>query len=110
MRSSFADREEAIEKKFQHDNEMEFKVRARRNRLLGYWAGERLGLQGPELESYAAKIVNHTIKNPTDASLVTKIFDHFQEKGLTFTKHQIEKQIVYFQSDAQQELHTGIAV
>lgn len=110
MRSSFTQREEAIEKKFQHDDEMAFKVRARRNRLLGYWAGNQLSLQGPELESYAAKIVNHTIKNPLDSSLITKIFDHFQEKGLTFTKHQIEKQIVYFQGDAQQELHTGVAV
>ena len=110
MRSSFAEREDAIERKFQHDNEMEFKVRAKRNRLLGYWAGEQLGLTGPELESYAAKIVNHTIRNPLDSSLVKRVFDHFQEKGVNFTKHQIEKQLVYFQSDAQREFHGNIAV
>ncbi|NRA90310.1 MAG: DUF1476 domain-containing protein [Simkaniaceae bacterium] len=110
MRSSLAEREEAIEKKFQHDNEMAFKIRARRNRLFGYWAGEQLSLKGPELESYAARIVNHTIKNPTDSSLINKVFTTFEEKGIPFTKHQIEKQLLYFQGDAQQELHKGIAI
>jgi len=110
MRSSFSEREEAIEKKFQHDNELEFKVRAKRNRLLGYWAGEHLGFKGTDLEGYAAKIVNHTIRTPLDSSLVSRIFEHFEEKGVAFTKHQIEKQLLYFQGDAQQEICQGIAV
>ncbi len=110
MRSSFVEREEAIEKKFQHDSEIKFKIRAKRNRLLGYWAGEQLGFKGPELESYAAKIVNHTIKYATDSSLIDKIFEHFQEEEVSFTKHQIEKQLLYFQGDAQQEIQNGIAV
>lgn len=110
MRSGFVEREEALEKKFQHDDEMQFKIRARRNRLFGHWAAEQLNLQGTELESYAARIVNHTIKNPTESSLIERIFEDFQEKDVPFTRHQIEKQLLYFQSDAQQEIKAGIAV
>ncbi len=110
MRSGFAEREEAIEKKFQHDNEIQFKVIARRNRLFGYWAGEQLNLQGTELEGYAAKIVNHTIRNPTEHSLIEKVFDNFQEKGVSFTKHQIGKQLLYFHNDAQKEIKSGITI
>tara|TARA_R110002095_G_scaffold209584_1_gene196255 strand:+ start:1397 stop:1729 length:333 start_codon:yes stop_codon:yes gene_type:complete len=110
MRSGFVEREEAIERKFQHDTEIQFKVKARRNRLFGRWAGEQLKLEGTELESYAAKIINHSIRNPTESSLIEKIFDDFQENNVTFTKHQIEKQLIYFQNDAQQEIKSGIAV
>lgn len=110
MRSGFVEREEAIEKKFQHDNEIQFKVTARRNRLFGYWAGEQLKLKGTELESYAAKIVNHTIRNPTELSLVEKVFDDFQENDVPFTKHQIGKQLLYFQNDAQKEIKAGVAI
>lgn len=110
MRSGFLEREEALERKFQHDNEVQFKVRARRNRLFGYWAAEQLHLQGTELESYTTRIVHHTIRNPTDSSLVERIFEDFQGNDVPFTKHQIAKQLLYFQSDAQEEIKSGIAV
>lgn len=110
MRSGFVEREEAIEKKFQHDNEVAFKIKARRNRMMGYWAGTQLDFDDAELEGYAAKIVNHSIRHPTDSSLIQKIFNDFQGKNVTFTKHQIEKQLLYFQGDAQQEFQKGVAV
>ena len=110
MRSGLVEREESVEKKFQHDNEIQFKVKARRNRLFGHWAGKQLELQGTELEGYAAKIVTHSIHNPTERSLIEKVFNDFQEKNITFTKHQIEKQLLYFQNDAQQEIKSGVSI
>jgi hypothetical protein len=55
--TTFDEREEAFEKKFAHEEELKFKAEARRNRLLGQWAAEKLGLGGDEATGYARTIV-----------------------------------------------------
>ena len=110
MRSSFAEREEAIEKKFQHDNEKEFKIKARRNRLFGYWAGSEIGLTGADLESYCDKIVNYMIKAPKDSVLIKQILDDFNKHNVNFTGYQVEKKLQYFYEDARKEIQEGIVV
>ena len=51
--TTFDNREQAFESKFAHDEELDFKAKARRNRQLGLWAGELMGLEGDHLEQYA---------------------------------------------------------
>jgi hypothetical protein len=53
MTTTFDKREEAFEQQFAHDEELRFKATARRNKMLGLWAAEKLGLSGPEADSYA---------------------------------------------------------
>jgi hypothetical protein len=55
--TSFKDREKGFENKFAHDEEMQFKAAARRNRLVGLWAASLLGKTGPEAEAYAMEVV-----------------------------------------------------
>ena len=55
--TTFDKREEAFEKQFAHDEELKFKATARRNKLLGLWAAEKLGLTGAEADSYALSVV-----------------------------------------------------
>ena len=55
--TEFDKREEAFEQRFAHDEELKFKATARRNKLLGLWAAEKLGLSGAEADSYALSIV-----------------------------------------------------
>jgi hypothetical protein len=55
--TSFKDRERGEEAKFAHDEELEFRIHARRNRLLGTWAAERMGLSSAETEAYAKSVV-----------------------------------------------------
>lgn len=55
--NSFKDREKGFENKFAHDEEMQFKAIARRNKLLGLWAAELLGKNGAEAEAYAMEVV-----------------------------------------------------
>ena len=55
--TDFNDRERAEEAKFAHDEEMHFRIQARRNRLLGQWAAERMGLSAVEAEAYAKSVV-----------------------------------------------------
>jgi len=55
--TTFDKREEGFEKKFAHDEELRFKANARRNKLLGLWAAEQLGLAGADAETYAKEVV-----------------------------------------------------
>jgi hypothetical protein len=51
--TTFDDREKAFEKKYEHDQELQFKVNTRRNKLLGLWAAGLLGKSGADAEAYA---------------------------------------------------------
>ena len=55
--TTFDDRENAFENKFAHDAEMQFKAEARRNKLVGLWAAELLGMTGDEAEAYAKEVI-----------------------------------------------------
>src|SRR5919112_5415398 len=55
--TTFDKREEGFEKKFAHDEELRFKATARRNKLLGLWAAEKMGLSGPAADAYAKEVV-----------------------------------------------------
>src|SRR5262245_20811932 len=57
MATTFDKREEGFEKKFAHDEELRFKATARRNKMLGMWAAQKLGLGGPAADSYAKEVV-----------------------------------------------------
>ena len=61
--TTFDKREEGFEQQFAHDEELRFKATARRNKLIGLWAAEKLGLTGAEAESYAKSIVMGDIEN-----------------------------------------------
>ena len=56
--TTFDKREEGFEKKFAHDEELRFKANARRNKLLGLWAAEKLGLTGDAANAYAKEVVH----------------------------------------------------
>ena len=55
--TTFDKREEGFEKQFVHDEELKFKAVARRNRMLGLWAAQKLGLSGAQAEAYAKEVV-----------------------------------------------------
>ena len=71
--SEFDDRERAEEKKFQLDQELEFKAAARRNKMLGLWAAEQLGLQGPAAETYALTVVAADMTTKGEEDVFAKI-------------------------------------
>ncbi|WP_371154336.1 DUF1476 domain-containing protein [Jannaschia sp. 2305UL9-9] len=73
MSSSFNDREKNFENKFAHDAELQFKVEARRNRLLGEWAGELLGKTGDDLKAYATEVVKSDFEEAGDEDVFRKV-------------------------------------
>lgn len=71
--TTFDERESAFENKFAHDAEMQFKAEARRNKLLGLWAAERLGKTGDEAEAYAKEVVKADFQEPGHEDVVRKV-------------------------------------
>src|SRR5207249_9398890 len=89
MMSSFDKREEGFEKKFAHDEELKFKATARRNKLLGLWAAEKLGLSGPAADAYAKEVVLADFEEAGDDDVLRKVRKDFEAKGVAQNDRQI---------------------
>ncbi len=98
--SSFKDREKAFESKFAHDQELKFKATARRNKLLGLWAAEQMGLSGDAAEAYVSEVIRSDLEEPGDEDLFRKIWTDFQEKGVDLSEHQVRRQIQELMEEA----------
>jgi len=83
--TTFDKREEGFEKKFAHDEELRFKASARRNKLLGLWAAEKLGLSGAEAEAYAKEVVMADFEEPGDHDIFRKIRRDFDAKKVAMS-------------------------
>ena len=80
--TDFNDRERAEEAKFAHDEEMHFRIQARRNRLLGQWAAERMGLSAVEAEAYAKSVVQADFEEAGDEDVIRKLLGDLISAGL----------------------------
>lgn len=80
--TDFKDRERAEEAKFAHDEEMHFRVHARRNRLLGQWAAEQMNLSAVEAEGYAKGVVQADFEESGDEDVVRKILGDLVSAGV----------------------------
>src|SRR5258707_11304769 len=89
--STFDKREEGFEKKFAHDEELRFKANARRNKLLGLWAAEKLGLAGDEAAAYAKEVVMADFEEAGDHDVFRKVRADFDAKSVAQSDHQIRR-------------------
>jgi hypothetical protein len=80
--TTFDKREEGFEKKFAHDEELRFKATARRNKLLGLWAAEKLGLTGAEAQAYAKEVVIADFESAGDGDVFAKVRKDLDAKGV----------------------------
>jgi hypothetical protein len=90
MPTTFDKREEEFEKRFAHDEELRFKAIARRNKTLGFWAAEKLGLSGADADAYAKEMVM-TEYAEGDHDVFKKIRRDFDAKGVAQSDHQIHR-------------------
>lgn len=89
----FEERQKAFEKKFEHDQDMLFRILSRRARLCGLWAAEHLGLSGDEAEAYAREIVQVDLEEPGHQDIVRRLRKDFDAKGVDISNHRIEKEL-----------------
>ena len=107
--SSFDRREEGFEKKFAHDEEVRFKAVARRNKLLGLWAAEKLGLSGEAAEQYAREVVRADFEEVGDEDVFRKIRKDFDDKGVDISDHLIRREMEEQMAVARQQILTESA-
>ncbi|HET7448419.1 MAG TPA: DUF1476 domain-containing protein [Methyloceanibacter sp.] len=92
--TNFEDREKGYERKFAHDEELKFRATARRNKLLGLWAAEQLGLGGDDAQAYAREVIKADLEIPGDDDVFRKIRRDFDAKGIQKSDHQIRSKMV----------------
>lgn len=90
--TTFDEREQTFERKFKHDQELRFKANARRNKLLGLWAADRMGLAGPEAETYAKAIVEADLGRPGGAGAREKVVKDLAGKGIAATDAEVQRE------------------
>lgn len=104
--STFDKREKGYESKFAHDEELRFKATARRNKLLGRWAAEKLGLTGDEAEHYAKGVVLADLEEPGEEDVFRKVRKDFDEKDVEQSDHQIRRTMDELMAQAVAQVET----
>lgn len=102
--TTFDDREKAFETKFAHDAEMTFRISARRNRLLGQWAAERMGLTAEESDAYAKAVVQADFEEAGDEDVIRKLIGDLTAAGIEVSDHEIRRMLEEKSVEARRQL------
>jgi hypothetical protein len=105
--TTFDKREDAAEKKFAHDEELMFKASARRNKLLGLWAAEKLGKSGADADEYAKSVVMADFAEAGDDDVLRKVKADFAAAGVDQSDHQIRRTMDELLAKAVEQIKTG---
>jgi len=104
MSDVFNEREKGFEAKFKMDEEMEFKIAARRNRLLGAWLAEKLGLPESEHEAYSKEVVLADLEEPGDEDIIRKVMNDVKDRGAKVAETDIRLKLDEFQRLALEQI------
>ncbi|HEV8680769.1 MAG TPA: DUF1476 domain-containing protein [Stellaceae bacterium] len=101
--TTFDEREKDFEVRYKHDQELQFKVKARRNRLLGLWAAGRMGLEGDAADAYARELVDAEFAGG-DKHVVEKVVADLAAKGQSATPAQVRFELDHLADRAKQQI------
>lgn len=102
--TTFNEREKAFEKKYEHDQDLKFKVNARKNKLLGLWAAGLIGKSGADAEAYAKDIVMADLERPGDSDVIEKLVKDLAAAGKPMEDHTIRRQAERLAAEAKAQL------
>jgi hypothetical protein len=105
--SGFDEREKSFEAKFKEDQELQFKVKARRNKLLGLWAAGKAGLSGAAAEAYAKDVVAADFQKPGDEDVVEKVAADFKAKGVKASADDVRREMERLLPEARRQIMAG---
>ena len=105
--NSFEKRQEGFEKKFALDEAQKFKAMARRNRLLGLWVADKLGISGDAAITYAKEVVAADFELPGDSDVVDKVMRDLTAKGVALTEQQLRVQMDALMAEAVAQVKAG---
>ncbi len=102
--SGMNDRGDAFEKKFAHDEALQFKAEARRNKLLGMWAAGLLGKSGEEAAEYAKEVIRSDFEEAGDEDVFRKVRGDFDAAGIDQSDHQLRRTMDEFMAQAIEQI------
>jgi hypothetical protein len=105
--TTFDKRKDAFESKFARDEELKFKATARRNKLLGLWAAEKLGKTGEEGEGYAREVIRSDMQEAGDEDVFRKVRSDFDAAGIEQSDHQIRRTMDELMAKAVEQIEAG---
>lgn len=100
----FGERRKAFEARFAHDEELRFRIVARRNKLLGLWAAEKLGKSAEEADHYSKDVVFSDLSEPGEDDIFRKIRADFDEAGVQQSDHQIRRKMAELLTEAERQV------
>lgn len=104
--TTFREREKAFEDKYKHDQDLQFRVEVRRNKLLGLWLAGFLDKSGEAAEAYAKEVVKADFEEPGDADLVRKALGDLEAAGVEMSEHRLRKKLVELTEEAKHQVMT----
>jgi hypothetical protein len=105
--TTFDDREKGFESKFALDQAQEFRAMARRNKLLGIWAAEKMGLSPESAEDYAKAVVRADFEQPGEEDVFRKIAGDFEGAGMEIRESEIRRKMDELASVARDQVRAG---
>lgn len=102
--TTFDDRERAFESKFAHDEEMSFRIVARRNRLLGEWAARLMGLNEAESDAYCKEVIRAEFEEAGDEDVIRKLLGDLTAAGVDMDDARIRDAVAHKEVDARRQL------
>lgn len=102
--TTFDDRERAFEAKFARDEEVQFRILARRNRLLGEWAARQMGLSEAETESYAKDVVRADFEEAGDEDVIRKLLGDLTAAGIETDDEKIREALGHKEVEARRQI------
>jgi hypothetical protein len=102
--TQFDDRQRAFESKFAHDEEMKFRLVARRNRLLGEWAAAKMGLSEEETSSYAKDVIRADFEEAGDEDVIRKVLGDLTAAGIETNDSEIRETLDHKTAEAKRQL------
>ena len=102
--TQFDDRERAFESKFAHDEEMKFRITARRNRLLGEWAARPMQLSEAETESYAKDVVRADFEEAGDHDVIRKVLGDLTGAGIDIDEEKVREALRNKEIEARRQI------
>jgi hypothetical protein len=102
--SQFDDRQRAFEAKYARDEEMQFRITARRNRLLGHWAARQMGLSEAEADSYARDVVRSDFEEAGDHDVIRKVLGDLTAAGIECDEEQVREALKNKEIEARRQI------
>jgi hypothetical protein len=105
---SFEDRQKGFEAEFKRNQELQFRVGARRNKLFGLWAAGHLGISpGDEADAYARTVVEADFERPGDGDVIEKVQKDLAAKGIEMSEAQLRTELTRAADEAKRQLSQG---